>query len=63
MVIEWETEEGFAEFDKEDGKHTCSILPEGSHLQIYGIFSIDEIEQILSKMKELCIEDQQKTLQ
>ena len=55
MAIElnWEVEQGFHECDKRDGKDTVSVYPDGSRVCIYGDFDLTEIEQTLSKMKEL----------
>ena len=55
MAIElnWEVEQGFHECDKRDGKDTVSVYPDGSKVFIHGDFDLTEIEQILSKMKEL----------
>ena len=53
MSIDWEVEEGHHEFDKRNGKVTCSVYPGGCDVDLHGEFTYQDIRQILAKMKEL----------
>lgn len=55
--FDWEIEEGHTECLLRDGKDTVSIYPDGKTVCMHGEFTLDELEDIHSKMRSLANTD------